>query len=367
MSLSDIPQIKKWIEQIRLVVTGQQPASAIQNPFEITPTPPIPPGKPVEGNPKQGGNQDPAVWHIVPMVDNPALFKIVDNMGKNIATDFTSSPNAQAYIDYYKGQVVVTPPGPPPTTPPGPLGELDQFGVKKIYPDKAGGKVETKFTNSGVGTRHYRSGKPDDSTIEYTNQAAGGAGIKFQECTGYLTMHGMNHPDSIDWKVRGGHHGGSSAPEDMQGRCYDFEVMTDGSNKKVLEKEWPHPSMHKANVTTLFNIGKDISSATFGYKAISFPTPDNKGVHMECWLDLDGLDSTGKPINNWKKYWEASDTGQISNAPLVDPIGNYSFIRIDGIKGAPDFRFFSVREIEVAGTPAAAAATLLEANSNEDE
>jgi hypothetical protein len=31
---------------------------------------------------------------------------------------------------------------------------------------------------------------------------------------------------------------------------------------------------------------------------------DDKLVHIECWVDLSGLNEYGKPQNKWKKYLE---------------------------------------------------------------
>ena len=69
------------------------------------PTPPVVIQKPSEGiilHGGWGGNQDPNTWEPVPMRDNPELFKVIDNVGKNIATNFTTKQIAQQYIDYFK-------------------------------------------------------------------------------------------------------------------------------------------------------------------------------------------------------------------------------------------------------------------------
>jgi hypothetical protein len=58
--------------------------------------------KPTEGTKKDGGDQDPDAWKVTKMKDDPNKFKIVDNAGNNIATDFTTETNAAGYIAYYK-------------------------------------------------------------------------------------------------------------------------------------------------------------------------------------------------------------------------------------------------------------------------
>lgn len=57
------------------------------------------------------------LWKIVPMKDNPALFKVVDEAGINVADNFKTAAGAQAFIDSRK---VVTPPSPP-SPPPAPV------------------------------------------------------------------------------------------------------------------------------------------------------------------------------------------------------------------------------------------------------
>jgi hypothetical protein len=70
-----------------------------------TPIPGNPPPKPTEGVVLHGGwgaNHDPDTWSVTNMRDKPNVFKVVDNTGRNVATDFTSRETAQSYIDYYK-------------------------------------------------------------------------------------------------------------------------------------------------------------------------------------------------------------------------------------------------------------------------
>src|SRR5262245_6755620 len=67
----------------------------------VTPTPPpVSTGKPTEGFVKEGGwgaSKDPDTWHVVQMRDDPRLFKVVDDDGKNVATHFSSIVTACYY------------------------------------------------------------------------------------------------------------------------------------------------------------------------------------------------------------------------------------------------------------------------------
>jgi hypothetical protein len=72
---------------------------------------------------------------------------------------------------------------------------LDWFGIRCIYKSKPEGRV---ITNPDIRffTRHYRSGKADDPTVECTLDSK--TPIINQECTAIITMNGMIHPDTVD-------------------------------------------------------------------------------------------------------------------------------------------------------------------------
>lgn len=241
----------------------------------------------------------------------------------------------------------------PPSPPPIPIPtDKDQFGIKKIYPDKPNGITKTNFTLSKK-VRNYRSGKPSEPSVEYTCDA--GTPIVDAENTYYVKINGFKpQPDTISNKVRGGHHSSSNPTE---GTCYDFEVGTDGSSKKDLEVERPHPSMHDAHQPAEFEIGQSIVGKWIGIKAISFNLANDKGVHLEMQLDYPVPDIE-KPPNNWRIYWSVDDTGQIPSGMITKPFGSLFTSRIDGVwngpvhsnptvsdVSAPDYKYASVREI----------------------
>ena len=45
----------------------------------------------------------------------------------------------------------------------------------------------------------------------------------------------------------------------------------------------------------------------FGAIIFRWNDKDDKSVHMECWVDLDGSNEYGRPQNKWKKYLEFDD------------------------------------------------------------
>lgn len=217
-----------------------------------------------------------------------------------------------------------------------PSGNLDQFGIKCIYKSKPDGRV---VTNPDIRffTRHYRSRKADDPTVECTLDST--VPITNQECTAIIKMNGMIHPDTIDWKMRGGHHSSDNGGKD--GTCYSLEIMSDGSQDKYLEVERPHPSMHNCTkfCKPLLKL-PDISNATFGWKGIVINSADNKSVHLESWVNL-----TPDDQSTWQNYIDVTDTGQLPQGLILQCIGTRATIRIDGIKGHPEFANVSMREI----------------------
>lgn len=126
---------------------------------------------------------------------------------------------------------------------------LDPFGIKCIYKSKPYSRAVTN-PHIRFFIRHYRSGKADDPTVECTLDSK--TPITNQECTAVIKMNGMIHPDTIDWKLRGGQH--SSEDGGKSGTCYSLEIMSDGSQSKYLEVERPHPSMHNCtNSASLYS------------------------------------------------------------------------------------------------------------------
>lgn len=310
------------------------------------------PSKPTEGTVKEGGDQDPDNWHINPMRDDPSKFKIIDGNSKNIATDFSSVATAQEYIAYYRWQKVnpstplPTPPSPDsPPTPTHPIDgthSTDQFGILCIKASAPSGKVETNFKLESK-QRNYASGKPSEWSCEYTNVSK--TPIENVEVTIYEKINGFktNEPDSISIKIGG--------PNHSNGNCCWLipDIMTDGSSKKTMETEFPHPKNHPVNPPSLFKIGESIVGKWIGYKGISQQTADGKR-HVECWIHfpISNIDTVKDALEQakWRKYI----TINIPDSRFFKASGNLTTSRLDGVKkdSLPEFKYASVREIVAA-------------------
>jgi len=310
------------------------------------------PEKPTEGTPKQGGNQDPETWHVVPMKDDPSKFKIIDDDGKNIATDFTTAESAVEYINYYRWEKQQQQPsgdGGQQPPPPAPTGDKDSFGIAKICPDADAGRFLTNFKIE-YKTRNYRSGKPSEPSMEYTSKAGndandGGSAVKNQEVTWYARINKFKkEDDTFSTKILGGAH--SSSDGGKGGTCYDVQINVHGGTANTLQVERPHPSMHPCHQKALFKIGETLVGKWIGVKTICYLINNGKDRRIEQHIDYPVPDIE-KPPNAWRKYWAVDDTGQLPKGHIVQPIGSLTTVRLDGVpKDGIEFRYASVREIK---------------------
>lgn len=312
---------------------------------------PGPEQEPDEGYVKPGGwqaNPDPKTWKVVPMKDNPKKFKVVDDKGKNVATEFKTQAGAQRYIDNAKGTPTPTacPPGQHrdlsgkcvPDSVPAPSGNKDQFGIVKIHPDKTGGETNIKFELEEK-ERHYASGKPSEWSVEYTANASSKDHNSDVEATFYTKINGFktNEADSISDKLTG--------PAHQDGACCwvipDF--MTDGSASKTLETEKPHPSNHGVNPKPLSSIGGSLVGKWFGHKAISYVKAGRRFVESWIHFPVDNIDKIEDEQGEWRQYIPIT---QVSD-DYIKANGTLTTCRIDGVKkgSPPDFKYCSVREI----------------------
>jgi hypothetical protein len=291
-----------------------------------------------------GGNKDPKSWSVVPMKDDPKQFKVVDDEKTNIATNFSSKDSAEKFIQWSITNTVPPTPGPdpnPPPTPgpaPTPTGDKDQFGITKICPD--GGATVTDFVLEEK-ERHYASGAPSEWSVEYTNDNK--SKWSDLEFTYYVKINGFkDEADNISTKVLGPNH------TDGPGRSwYISEVATDGSSKKTMMTEIPHPKYFENSPKAEFTIGESLIGKWLGIKVITYLINGGKDRRIETYLDYPVADIKAPP-NKWRRYWSVDDTGQLDHAHFIQPTGSLAVCRIDGVKKGdpPNFAYASVRQIK---------------------
>jgi hypothetical protein len=297
-----------------------------------TQVPPAEPPKPTEGTVKEGGNQDADTWKIVSMKDDPTKFKVVDGNGKNIATDFSSQVTAQGYIDYYVYQKHNAQPPPPPTDGQ-PTGDVDQFGIRCIKKSSIANRVFTDFKLEEK-MRNYQSGKPSEWSTEYTCDTK--EILQNVEVTVYEKINGFKkEADTISLKTCGpSHHDGA--------RFWAIgDFATDGSPKRTMEIEDPHPNNHSVDPKPLTEIGGSIIGKWIGYKVITFVAEAKR--HFETWIHfpVENIDSPEQ--DKWRQYINYD----ITEKKYLVATGSLITSRLDGVKkgDAPDFKYASAREV----------------------
>jgi hypothetical protein len=287
------------------------------------------------------------------MKDDPSKFKIIDDDGKNVATDFTTAESAAEYINYYRwekqsesetgeggggGQ-------------PKPSGDKDSFGVAKIYPDADAGRFLTNFKIE-YKTRNYASGKPSEPSMEYTSKAGndandGGSAVKNQEVTWYARINKFKkQDDTFSTKILGGAH--SSSGGGKTGTCYDTQLNVLGGTGNTLQVERPHPKMHPCHQKAAFKIGESLVGKWIGVKTVTFLINNGKDRRLEAYIDYP-VPNVDSPPNAWRKYWGVDDVGQLKEGHIIQPIGSLTTVRLDGVpKDGIEFKYASVREINSA-------------------
>ena len=276
--------------------------------------------------------------------------------------------------------------GTPPPPPPG--GDVDPFGIVKIYPTKEGG--EEWFMNMNNPTSDPRTSPPpmtlnppgcspsdpcwrvtstqvrygvftssgyvpsQITTLDYSQLAQKGYmqspnDWKNVEMTGYVKVVTDNTDnENFAWYARGGRHTGSGAPEGCEGSSIKGDLFYDG-RVRFAKEQW-HVSYVFRPTTTATT---DIEDRWVGFKTMMWNTVQSGGrfMEMELWMDknLDGLQN-----GPWERVYQTSDTGgwgtegqECGGAPdqIITWGGPIATFRWDAATDV-HIKWFSVREIQ---------------------
>ena len=256
--------------------------------------------------------------------------------------------------------------------------DMDQFGIKEIYPTKSHGEEwfmdmknpnddgrtdpQTKLTKNSDGSWKVTDNKVrygvftssgyhpesiktlDQKKLESQGYMQSPNDWKNIEMTGYVKFNKGTEDDSWTWYARGGRHTGSGAPEGCEGTAYKQDLFFDG-NTRFAKEQW--------HVHYLFTDSKDSGASSIdkfvGFKAV-FYNEEHGGktdVKLEMWLDKNA-------DNNWKKVDEFTDSGGFGDAgsecggkkdQIITWGGPIATFRWDNVDDA-DIKDLSVREIE---------------------
>ena len=249
----------------------------------------------------------------------------------------TDAQGSGSYFDY-KWLTVreINPPSqiPPPT--PGPVppgsegtGQLEN-GVMMQFP-RIGTAETFRFSSSTAGRSQWVADLPHC----FVNL----------EVTGYLFIHDVdNNSEEVSIKVRGGPH---TDDNNDWGSCYIIGIGYDGSVNSQYEE--PHPNNHPMDFDEVTNdpLDGDAVGKWFGIKAICYE--DGNHDKIECWIDPGGLDGSGKPKNEWVKFWETT-SNQFTGECNGDGDNERVYFRMDDVSGdeedAVDVKFATAREID---------------------
>lgn len=292
-----------------------------KGPITPPPTPPgpdVPPKPPVKpdsfGTIKEGSkwskNPGPSkFWVLIPMKDDPNKLKFVDENGLNIIGDLESEAQAKALQEYFAvnvfppkedgGTVDPTEPDKPDPNPqPAPSGPTP-------YPIK--GKTY-QSTQRGPTTRHYRSGAPDDQTIEKNVTGIQSGNHMLVVDLTVPTKEEMEHDDTISIKIGGNH---------MDNGWFDNGISIYEGNTG-LGTEVKHPDTEKNLVKGKKYgdlRGKRIQVASTYFLA------ENK---TEYWVNIPTV------TQGWDKGVEGKDIGGFNSKTKE---GEFAIqLRIDGFK-----------------------------------
>jgi len=287
-------------------------------------------------------------------------------------------------VDIYAADDGVPPPPPPP--PPG--GDVDPFGIVKIYPTKEGG--EEWYMNMDNAASDPRTSPPSMTlnppgcspsdpcwrvtstqvrygvftssgyvpsqitTLDHSELAQKGYmqspnDWKNVEMTGYVKVVTDNTDnENFAWYARGGRHTGSGAPEGCEGSSIKGDLFYDG-RVRFAKEQW-HVSYVFSPITTATT---DIEDRWVGFKTMMWNTVQSGGrfVEMELWMDknLDGLQN-----GPWERVYQTSDVGgwgtegqECSGASdqIITWGGPIATFRWDAATDV-HIKWFSVREIQ---------------------
>lgn len=288
----------------------------------IPQTTPEPPGEitlPDDGRPqpKKGALKDARTWNVVPMKDDPSLFKIVDSNNTNVADQFHIQANAEQYIAYFKAH-----PDPQPEPEPGPE-EPEQPTHEECPPgshwDSGAGKCVpnitepptpipipggSSITKDGVQVPFKIKGAWDYTVREdwrdggaRFNMPAKGLSVVL---VGAFTMD-KDGGDEVSAKLLGGTHTDSKK---YDGCVYDLGIKQNGKSPR-MRCECPHPKYSDS-----LGSGKDGRSYV-GQWTLTMATAiqETAGVRIQYYQDT-GDAGGSQPANNWNKLYEYFDTGQ---------------------------------------------------------
>jgi hypothetical protein len=257
--------------------------------------------------------------------------------------------------------------------------DLDMFGIREIYPTKAGEAKEwyfnsdhpladrqftltpetSKITKNLDGSWHInRKNVPVNEGARINVLSYNNSSWKDVEMTGYVKLTSYSHSQGFSWRVRSG----TPHVETCKGTSYYLSLRYDGRTADISKELW-----HGENGLgyakprgVVHNITSPLLDRWVGIKAVVYNIDHENAVKLELWIDENA-------DNHWRKLTEVIDNGgwaarglpkdndcinPLSGKPrAIDDIilwgGTQVTYRADD--SSFDFKNLSIREIENPG------------------
>ena len=138
-------------------------------------------------------------WEVVPMRNDPSKFKIIDiSDGKNVATDFNSEAEAQAWIDWYVANPEYRPPG---TVYAAEGVNIPNAGTIESLPKQ----TSPPTSGSGGGSGGTGGGTGGGTTTDYSHVQTSGSGSRWEGAQDWTEAETFRvvpmQDDPNKWKV----------------------------------------------------------------------------------------------------------------------------------------------------------------------
>jgi len=259
----------------------------------------------------------------------------------------------------------------------GTISDIDQFGIKKLYPTKSGGEQWFMDMNNPLGDSRFNpqntiTKNPDGSwkmkstqvrmnvytstgydqddipTLHHSTIASKGYMLapndwRNFEMTQYVKVNTFPGDDNFSPNGRGGRHTGGGAPEGCEGSSMKGDVFFSGK-VRFAKEQW-----HVSYVfTSLKTATSSIEDKWVGIKFVVYNFQENGKtvVKTQLWLDTNNNGNFVKVDENVDRGGWGTEGGECGGAPdqIISWGGPITTFRWDTATDV-DFKYLSVREI----------------------
>ena len=226
---------------------------------------------------------------------------------------------------------------------------LDQYGIRKIYPNGRFGMNAQLIKGRQDGSSNRWNVASDEPPGAIPSPQTN---IHY-EITGYIKINASS--SGFNAKIWGPHHGSKGTPfEGSKTPCCWYDIGIDGTGKVKPQIEFPHPENFDKPLPAggVPSIGS-IQGKWVGVKWIVFKIGTTR--HIEFWWDKGGLTAAGKPANLWTPLFKKVDNGDWLKANYSPPNQQEIELRVKDVDPAAiEIKYLYARDITPPTTAAVA-------------